>query len=112
MGFEILIETWAIEERIEKMQAKLQVVPVPAELTAWQTEDMNRKHPITEVINPTTAETRIWPRGRTTRQLRTRQRIISRRVQRMPGKRPILRPELFNVLRARMNLMMTREIKW
>jgi len=112
MSFEILIETWAIEERVEKMASKLQVVPVPAELTAWQTDDMNRKNPITEVINPTAAETRIWPRGRTTRQLSARQRIVSRRVTRMPGKRPILRPELFNMLRERMKQMMSREIQW
>jgi len=111
MSLEILIETYSTEERIEKMMAQLAVVPVPAELTTWQTDDMNRKNPITDVINPTTAETRIWPRGRTVRQLSTRQRIMSRRVMRQPGKRPILRPELFNMLRERMKLLL-RAIDW
>jgi hypothetical protein len=110
MGFEIIIDSWEAEGRLQKMIDQLQVVPVPAELTAWQREDMKRKNPITDIINPTTAETRIWPRGRTVRQLKTRQRITSQR-RRAPGKHPILRPILFDMLRERGRLLL-RAINW
>jgi hypothetical protein len=103
MGFEIIIDSWEAEGRLQKMIDQLQVVPVPA-------EDMKRKNPITDIINPTTAETRIWPRGRTVRQLKTRQRITSQR-RRAPGKHPILRPILFDMLRERGRLLL-RAINW
>jgi hypothetical protein len=63
MGFEILIDTQAAEDRITGMLGKLQKVPVPAEFTEWQKQDMKRKYPTTEEINPTTAATTIYPRS-------------------------------------------------
>jgi hypothetical protein len=111
MSFEILIETDAAEKRLTEMIAKLQVVPIPAELTAWQVEDMKRKHPNTEVINPTTGLTQIWPRGRTQAQRSARPQR-TRRVVRAPGKHPILRPALFDKLVERMRLLMNRSVTW
>ena len=110
MGFEILIETTAIEDRIIKMQNTLQTVPVPAELTAWQVDDMKRKHPNTEVLNATAARTRIWPRGRTQAQRAAGPQ--RRRVVRAAGKHPILRPVLYDKLVARMQALVRREVKW
>ena len=130
MSFEILIETWEAEGRVVNMINKLQVLPVPAELTEWQTEDMKRKIPNTETINPTAAMTVIWPRGRTKTALRNRPlkrpsvfrsktwskpRIVQRYRtggQQATTSRPILRPALYEKLRDRMSDMMQREIKW
>jgi hypothetical protein len=110
MGFEILIETMAIEDRIVKMMNTLQTVPVPAELTAWQVDDMKRKHPNTEILNPTAAITRIWPRGRTQAQRSALPQ--RRRTVRAAGKHPILRPVLLNKLEVRMQELLRREVKW
>jgi hypothetical protein len=125
MSFEILIESWEAEERVEKMLNKLQVVPVPAELTAWQTEDMHRKIPNTETINPTAALTMIYPRSRTQlvakkgapirRSTWNKPRVVQRYrtggIQHV-STRPILRPELFQKLCERMSRMLSRELKW
>jgi hypothetical protein len=122
MSLEILIETGAIEERIEKMQQKLQVVPVPAELTAWQSEDMKRRYPNTEQMAPTAARTMIYPRSRRDATWLKKKRAAPRQKPLLRGKatrivptgsnRPILRPALFERLRERMNEMMARELKW
>jgi len=125
MAFDILIDTYAIEGRVEGMIEKLKVVPVPAELTAWQREDMRRRFPYTEVINPTAARTLIYPRSRRTagwlqtkRPPRPRKPVMRGKAKRIgrpilpASSRPILRPELFEQLRARMRDMMQREIKW
>lgn len=124
MGIEILIETQAIEDRITGMLKKLQAVPVPAELTAWQVQDMKRRYPQTEVLNPTSAATMIYPRSRRESSwLKMKRPPRKNPLHRGKGKRigkpivqsshrPILRPELFDRLRERMNEMMQREITW
>jgi hypothetical protein len=120
MGLEILIETDAAEARITKMLSTLQAVPIPAELTAWQAEDMKRTRPHTEVFNPTAAWTMIYPRARAALVKRTQslkvkpvRRGKATRIQRpATGHRPILRPELFDKLCERMRALMEREVKW
>ena len=123
MSFEILIESWDAEGRIERAIEKMKVVPVPAELTAWQSEDMRRRYPETDTINPTTAMTTIYPRSRRDANWLKRKRAVIRRgvtpVRRgpatrivAPSNRPILRPMLFYRLRERMRLMLVREASW
>jgi hypothetical protein len=124
-SFAITIDTMQAEKRITAMLAKLQVVPVPAELTAWQVQDMRRRYPHTEVLSPTSAATMIYPRSRresgwlkkkrpqrkTKPLLRGKARRIGKPIL-QTSHRPILRPELFDRLRERMNEMMQREITW
>ena len=120
-SFEIFIDTDAAEKTITDMMNTLQVVPIPAELTAWQREDMKRKVPNTEVLNATAARTMIYPRGRTN--LAANKRAPRRTKPLLRGKatrisapaghhRPILRPELFDKLCQRMRELMDREVKW
>jgi hypothetical protein len=119
-SFEILIETQAAEDRITKMMNKLQVVPIPAELTAWQREDMKRQRPSTETLNPTAARTVIYPRARkhllikrAPRRVKPLLRGKTTRIKQPAGhKRPILRPELFEILCVRMRELLHREVKW
>ena len=119
MGVQITIDVVKAEERIGGMLEKLAVLPVAAELTAWQREDMNRRYPNTEEINQTTALTLIWPRSR--RQVARQNRAPRRkpllrgratRIAKPAGDRPILRPELFDRLCERMSAMMARELQW
>jgi len=123
-GLEILIETWAIEERVEKMQKKLQEVPVGDELTAWQAEDMKRQYPQTDRMHPTTAATMIYPRSRRDAKWLKKKRAVHKatrkpllrgratRIVPVGTNRPILRPALFDRLRERMAAMLARELKW
>lgn len=125
MALLITIDTEQAEQRIIAMLAKLQVVPVPAELTAWQVQDMKRRFPHTEVLSPTAAFTMIYPRSRresswlkTKRPPRKIKPLLRGKAKRIgrpivqSSNRPILRPELFDRLRERMNEMMQREITW
>jgi hypothetical protein len=116
---EFKLDIEAAGNRIGKMLNTLQTVPVPDELTLWQTEDMHRKRPDTEILNQTAARTRIYPRGRrvlvrkTIGTLIKKPRVVRRRAVATPGqRRPILRPELYDKLCARMNDMMRRFVKW
>jgi hypothetical protein len=123
--FDITFDAAAAIARVDKMIATLASVPVPAELTAWQSEDMKRRYPETEVLNATSARTRIYPRSRRDNSWLKQKRPPRRAKPMLRGKatrigkpivptsnRPILRPILFERLRERMNLMMQREIKW
>lgn len=122
MSFEITIDALAAEERVQKMLDTLKTVPVAKELTAWQTQDMRRRYPSTEEINPVTAMTVIYPRSRLDRRspgarARAGAKPVRRgrltRVAKPPaGTRPILRPELLDKLGERMNAMLVREVKW
>ena len=120
MPLEISIDTNAAEGRLGKMLNTLQTVPVPAELTLWQTEDMHRKYPNTEELNQTAARTLIYPHSRRARVRKTIGSLIKkpthrvmRRTAATPGhRRPILRPELYDKLSARMNDMMRRFVRW
>jgi hypothetical protein len=102
----IEIDTLAIEERVAKMADKMYTVPVPAELTAWQSEDMNRQYPQTQTLNATAAFTMIYPRSR--------KQAVWLKKKRAAPRKPVLRGRatLFDRLRDRMNAMMARELKW
>jgi hypothetical protein len=119
MSFQITIETQAAEAQLQKMIDTLKVVPVAKELTAWQAEDMRRRYPETEEINPVTAMTVIYPRSRGPKRMKPRvpgkpvlRRGKATRIAKPSSNRPILRPELVDKLQERMNAMLVREVKW
>jgi hypothetical protein len=124
MDFEVSVETQNAENRITKMLNTLQTVPVPDELSLWQTLDMKRKKADTEIfVGGTTAFTMIYPRGRPVfvrkkRSVRPtgirKPRWVGAgaRTQAPGSKRPILLPILFDRLCARMSDMMQRVVKW
>lgn len=86
------------------------------ELTAWQREDMKRHYPNTdETIDG--ASTDIFPRSRKVVQRSAAQRQQPQPRQgvgrkRLPSKRPILRPELFDKLVERMMALLEKTMVW
>lgn len=78
---------------------------MPSGLTQWQTEDMHRKYPNIEIVDPKTALTRIWPTSRVNL-YKDRYRSVPRIT------RPILRRELFEKLCDRMDALMEEKITW
>jgi hypothetical protein len=103
----------AVAERLEHFGPN----DMPAELTEWQREDMNRKFPSTEMPDERTAFTRIWPRSRLSDQRRVvrRPRRAGRplrvlRTAAPAGNRPILRPSLFERLCERMAALLPERI--
>lgn len=85
--------------RFERVQTRIDefgTTDIPAELTAWQREDMHRQYPNTETDSaaPTqgrgggtkSAQTRIWPRSRASSLLRPHhKRSIGRPLGRPKG---------------------------
>ena len=122
-GIEIFIDAYAVEARVAKMIETIKVLPVPQEFIAWQAEDMNRTRPSAEATGPTSMFTMIYPRARRravwkrTRAPATGKKPVrNRRAFRIAGrnvgtKRPILRPELYERLQERMNMLL-RQVKW
>jgi hypothetical protein len=106
----------AVAERLEQFGP----TDMPAEVTEWQREDMNRQYPNTEMPDSRTAFTRIWPRSRLSDERRAVRRERPRRtgrplpVLRAPrgGERPILRPELLQMFYARMRALLPEKIHW
>jgi hypothetical protein len=103
----------ALAERLEHFGPN----DMPAELTEWQREDMNRQYPNTEMPDARTAFTRIWPRSRLSDQRRVvrRPRRTGRplpvlRAAAGAGDRPILRPSLFERLCERMAALLPERI--
>lgn len=79
---------------------------LPEELAAWQRDDMNRQRPVIERPMRLAARTTIWPTSR---------RLLARRIlalRRMGSRRPILRPELYDALRARMRELLQTTVAW
>jgi hypothetical protein len=95
------------------------------ELTDWQTEDMKRKYPNTE-LKGNTAETDIWPHSRSAETEKQRIKAIAQqRAKRGTGtkkiagfnmkglsSRPILQPDLYAKLCDRMDKLMQEKITW
>jgi len=116
--FQITLDAAAADARLAAMINKLQKLPLADELTAWQREDMKRRFPEIQDVTPTSATTLIHThtrgrgsaRGRANRRQRSQGKKAPRPIIR--SKRPILRPELFDRLCARMVAMLTRELKW
>lgn len=123
--FEIRIE--GIEPLLAKLNKYEQQVAdlhkeVPAELEAWQREDMKRKYPNTQAEsagNQTSATTMIWPTSRTA-DASKRQRRYQRPKQHRPAvagpqvksNRPILRAELLEELWERMRKLLSGAMQW
>ena len=92
---------------------------MPAELTQWQKEDMKRERPNTEIVDDMTAATTIWPRSRLVgpQRPRPKQPRLGRPIRTHSGKpppstRPILRPELYDALCARMAALLQKTMQW
>jgi hypothetical protein len=83
---------------------------IPAELTAWEVEDMHRKYPNTETPDDHSAETEIWPTSRLALARRAVEPSSRRRV--VVWHRPILREALWLRLRERMVTMMQEKLPW
>jgi hypothetical protein len=106
----------AVVERLEQFGP----TDMPAEVTEWQREDMNRQYPKTETPDARTALTRIWPRSRLSDERRAVRRRQPRRsgrplpLLRAPrgGERPILRPELLETFYARLRALLPEKIHW
>jgi hypothetical protein len=82
---------------------------VPHELRAWQKEDLHRKRPSAKTRRSGRSlktSTIIRPRSLKSQTYRAAHRAVRRamreRVRRLRSSRPILRPELFELLRRRM----------
>lgn len=103
---EIKIDSAAAQRRVDAMVENVAALQdkVPAELEAWQREDMNRRYPNITRIDAMTSMTQIWPRSRLAP--RPRQNLRRRIAVRLGGQRPILRAELFERLRERMRALL------
>lgn len=83
---------------------------------AWQLQDMNRHYPSTVLDSPEIIYTMVYPRSRVVKRRSTavnkpKKRTTGIVVPRHGVARPILRPELFEMLRVRMRGMLGA-IKW
>jgi hypothetical protein len=114
----ISLDCTAFDATLAAMQTQLAAFPqtMADELTNWQTEDMNRKYPNTTLQN-NEATTTIWPTSRLPQKKRQAQlrKPPIRRPQpgpRIKSKRPILRPELFDKLDARMVALLEGRLAW
>jgi len=116
----------ALLAKFNALQQRVAALPgtaVPAELTAWQTEDMNRKFPNTEP-DGSGAATDIWPRSRlelegkrprpASARYTARGGIPARRtgLGNVPAHRPILRDVLWDKLVERMMDLLRKTMTW
>lgn len=120
--FTITLDASDVIDSLASMEEKLKNFPneMGQELTNWQTEDMRRRYPNTSV-NANVAETDVWPTSRTAEQPRQRRRVArtlgksssGTPVVRAAGAiRPILRPELYDKLVARMDKLLGEKLSW
>jgi hypothetical protein len=118
----ITLDMGGLIARLEDMSKKLEEFPkqMADELTAWQTEDMRRRYPNTET-EENAVSTEIWPTSRVVeRDQKKINKIIKARkssnmigtVKRSGSTRPILRPELYDKLVARMDELMAKDLTW
>jgi hypothetical protein len=106
----------AVTGCFDAMLKNIQQMPtvVPAEFAAWQTEDVNRKQASVMAEGASAWSTIFRPRG-----LKVYVRKTSRHSPSQPPRttvrrstRPILRPELFDQLVARMAALMLATLRW
>jgi hypothetical protein len=103
----IALDSAGAQDCLQRMADRIEELgrsDIPAELTAWEVEDMHRKYPNTETPDDHSAETEIWPTSRLAL-ARSHRRVIVRH-------RPILREELRERLRARMVALMEEKLRW
>jgi hypothetical protein len=123
--FDLEFDAKPLEQKFAQMAAKLEALPtaIASQLTDWQTEDMKRKYPNTD-LQDNVAATTIWPRSRLElaevaprRLVRTmRRRTRELRQGRLPpgqrvSTRPILRPALLEQLHERM-IALLESLTW
>jgi hypothetical protein len=115
-GIEPLLAKFAtLEHQIDGLQRTM-----PAELEAWQRDDMHRKYPnmqVEAVSHETKATTYIWPTSRTPSARRRRfqgpkQHQIAKAGPVVRSTRPILRAELLALLWDRMVKLTAEAMKW
>jgi hypothetical protein len=119
--FQVHLDTGKALARVEKMTSELVNFPVEMaeELTEWQTKDMRRRYPNTE-LNGKTAETSIWPTSRIAHlksktgmhKTRFKSRTSGAIRKGSGSSRPILRPILFDKLVERMAKLMEEHLSW
>jgi hypothetical protein len=118
----ITLDTSRLEATLDSMLEQLKLFPddMASELTEWQTKDMRRRYPNTE-IKGDSVETDVWPTSRLQEQDRTKIRAAMKRgvIRKKPGSvrggsstRPILRTELYEKLVARMTDLMEERLSW
>ena len=108
---------------LDEMEQQLKSFPnhMGEELTAWQTEDMRRRYPNTEVTSEY-VQTSIWPTSRTAERdpqkikkaIRIHKSISKPTFVKVKGQtqRPILRPSLYEKLVKRMDELMPKYLGW
>ena len=99
---QISVDISDVTEKMDKMLREIHNVGIsytPDEFMTWQTHDMNRNRPNITRTQPTSYMTRFWRR----RSSRPRSRI---RVT------PILRREMYDILRQRMSIMLQTKLTW
>ena len=125
MDIQITIDSESVIRKLDGALRRAEELreTMPAELTAWQEQDMGRSRPNTSVPDAQTAVTTIWPRARqmsTPRRRRRSQLLRQRRPRpvlggnaaRVLSRRPILRPELLVTLRERMAELLGNAFSW
>jgi chromatin segregation and condensation protein Rec8/ScpA/Scc1 (kleisin family) len=118
----ISIDSSAVSRRLDDMTARIERfgrMDMPAELLAWQTEDMHRKYPNQEEPDDSSTQTHIWPTSRLVLQKRHEQQEMHsapRRRRRRPvivrGHHPILRLVLVERLHERMKALLREKLTW
>jgi hypothetical protein len=111
-SLQIQMDSENAQVRLEQMIKDIEdtaTVAMPVEFVAWQEQDMKRDNANIE-IQGWSVLTSIWPTSRKKMVARKRRKFEPKRVLR--GLRPILRPEMFEMLRVRMNAMMSKYVTW
>ena len=125
MDIQITVDHERVVAKLDEALSRIEGLreSMPAELTAWQEQDMGRSRANTSVPDAKTAVTTIWPRVRqmsTPRRRRRSQLLRQRRPRpvlggnaaRVLSRRPILRPELLVTLRERMAELLGNAFSW
>jgi hypothetical protein len=119
----VTLDVSHLVETLSNMEEQLKNFPqdMGVELTAWQTEDMHRKYPNT-TVDETSASTEIWPTSRVAERdgkkiaaaFRAQRTATRKPTVSLKGNtnRPILRPELYDKLVARMDKLMSEQLAW
>lgn len=112
-SIQIQMDSQAAQDRLDAMMENIKgtaEVQLPIHFVEWQEQDMKRDHPNIE-ISGWSVMTSIWPTSRKKMVPRKRRRFgtITRQVR---GLRRILRPEMFEALRFRMEGMMAMFVNW
>jgi hypothetical protein len=116
----ISLDTSKVDEALEKMQEQLENFPkdMGEELTKWQTDDMRRRFPNT-TVDDQSATTDIWPTSRLTERDRSKIKATLKASGkpvthgvRVKTNRPILREELYEKLKARMDKLLSEKLSW